>query len=67
MVSANPLPHSSDYVLVSVVPQLLVVGVCWAVAFETHGVSVACVSCFSFVLPFAAYEAYGAVVAVPGC
>ena len=35
MVSANPLPHSSDYVLVSVVPQLLVVGVCWAVAFET--------------------------------
>ena len=48
MVSANPLPHSSDCMLVSVLPQLLVVGVCWAVAFETHGVSVACVSCFRF-------------------
>ena len=35
MVSANPLPHSSDCMLVSVLPQLLVVGVCWAVAFET--------------------------------
>ena len=35
MVSANPVPHSSDCMLVSVLPQLLVVGVCWAVAFET--------------------------------
>ena len=43
MVSANPLPHSADCMLVSVLPQLLVGCVCWAVAFETHRVSVACV------------------------